>query len=575
MRVVCLVGLLAMLVGCAPGRGPQRSEALVPDAAPPPGPQRTLNMSLRTEVTDLMPKIPGASNPSLTERLFNAAVAIIDGKGTARPYLVQTLPVLNSDDWRVFPDGRMQVTYRLRPNLTWHDGMQLTSNDFVFAYRVYTIPGLGIFSPTPQNLMQIVEALDDSTFVIHWSRPYADAAALIDGDFEPLPRHILERPFSAFEQDPSARDAFIQLPFWSNEYVGAGPYRLIRWEPGAYYEAAAHDGHALGRPRIDRLHIRLFGDENTILTNVLAGTVEYAPFLSMRLEHAVTLKREWDVTGQGKVLFRQGGPDLVLNQLRPEYADPAAILDVRVRRALAHGIDRDAINEGVFDGMGFPSDSFVPAGLSIHEAVQRAMVHYPLDPRRAEALMTEAGFTKDREGLFASGAERLRFEVKASAGTENQRQLQIMAQDWQRAGFEVQPVAVPLAQARDLEGRHTFRSMHTRGGLNAGERSWISAEIGTQQNRWRGENRGGWSLPEYDRLFETFMDMLDRGERERQVVQMHRILSEHLPAYHIDFSVQTMAHVSGLHGPEPGLANAGVFTPETGPHWNIHEWELK
>jgi len=131
------------------------------------------------------------------------------------------------------------------------------------------------------------------------------------------------------------------------------------------------------------LHIRLFGDENTVLTNVLTGAIDCAPFLSMRIEHAITLKREWDPTAQGVVYFRQGGPAMILNQLRPEYADPAAILDVRVRKALAHGIDRDAINEGVFGGMGFPSDNFVAAGLPHHEAVQRVMVRYPYDPSRA------------------------------------------------------------------------------------------------------------------------------------------------------------------------------------------------
>jgi ABC-type transport system substrate-binding protein len=183
----------------------------------------------------------------------------------------------------------------------------------------------------------------------------------------------------------------------------------------------------------------------------------------MRQEHAITLKREWDATGKGTVYFRQGGPVMLINQLRPEYADPSAILDVRVRRALAHGIDRDAINEGVFSGMGFPSDSFVPAGLPHYEATQRVITHYPYDPRAAEALMAEAGFAKDREGLFTSSAGRLRFEVQASAGTENERLLQILAQAWQRAGFEFQTVIVPLGQSRDIEARHTYRSMHTRG----------------------------------------------------------------------------------------------------------------
>jgi peptide/nickel transport system substrate-binding protein len=532
-------------------------------------------MSVRTEVTELMPKIPGSGSPRITKRIFNAAIAIIDGKGNALAYLVQALPQLNTDDWRVSSDGRMQVTYRLRPNLTWHDGQPLTSRDFVFAHRVYTIPGLGTFSPTPQNLMEGIEAPDDSTFVIRWSAPYADAGALIEGDFEPLPQHLLERAFAAYEQDAGNREPFIQLPFWSSEYVGAGPYRLVRWEPGSHYEAAAHDGHALGRPKIDRLHLQLLGDENTVLSNMLAGTLDYAPYLSLRLEHAVTLKREWDVTGQGLIHFRQGGSSTIINQLRPEYADPSGMLDVRVRRALAHGIDRDAINEGLYGGMGFPSESYVPPGLPHADAVQRAMMHYPFDPRRAEALMTEAGFTKDREGWFATGNSRLRFELKASAGIENERQLQISAQDWQRAGFDVQATIVPLAQSRDVEGRHTFRSMHARGGLNAGELSWVSAEIGTQQNRWRGENRAGWSNSDYDRLIEAFMNTLNRVERERQVVAMHGLLSEHLPAFHTDFGVQVMAHTSNLQGPELGFSSAGVFSPETAPHWNIHAWQWR
>ena len=443
-------------------------------------------MSLRTEVTTLMPKIPGNSNPSLTTRLFNAAVAITDGTGAARPYLTETLPRLNTDDWRVAPDGRMQVTYRLRPNLTWHDGQPLTSKDFVFAHHVYTHPG-------PQHLLS------------HTSEPHGNPGGAGRANLrhplvgplrrrgrvdrrrpQPLPQHILERPFSAFEQDAAAREQFIQLPFWSTEYVGAGPVPVVRGEPGTSFEAAAHDGHPLGRPRIDRLHVRLFGDENTVLSNMLAGTLDYAPFLSMRIEQTTTLKREWDATGHGIVYRRQGGPSMIVNQLRPEYADPPAILDVRVRRALAHGIDRDANDEGVWGGVGFPSDSFVPTGLSHYQAVQRVMVHYPFDPRRAEALMTEAGYAKDRDGIFASGTGRLRFELKASAGTENERQLQIMAQVWQRAGFDVQGIPVPLAQARDVEGRHTFRSMHTRGGLNAGERSWTSAEIGHRRTAGGG-----------------------------------------------------------------------------------------
>ena len=98
-------------------------------------------------------------------RLFNAALSLIDGQGTPRPYLAEALPQLNSDSWRVFPDGRMETTYRLRENLTWQDGTPLTAENFVFAYRVYKDPALAIFIANPQDEIDAVTAPDPRTIV--------------------------------------------------------------------------------------------------------------------------------------------------------------------------------------------------------------------------------------------------------------------------------------------------------------------------------------------------------------------------------------------------------------------------
>jgi hypothetical protein len=69
-------------------------------------------------------------------------------------------------------------------------------------------------------------------------------------------------------------EATASHPYWTREYIGAGPFKLARWEPGAFVETLAFDGHALGRPRIDRLTVRIIPDDNTMLTNVLAGNVD-------------------------------------------------------------------------------------------------------------------------------------------------------------------------------------------------------------------------------------------------------------------------------------------------------------
>lgn len=569
----CLVAL-AMLAGCGPSPAARPGSESKGGSASI-GPARVLRMAVRYEVNDLAPKIPGSSNPSITKRLFNAQLALIDAQGLARPYMVEAFPQLNTESWLVFPDGRMETVYRLRPALTWHDGQALTADDFVFAYRVYTAPGVGVFQPSPQDQMEAVTAPDARTLVIRWRSLYADAAALIEGDLDPLPRHILGPLFGAYEQDPSLRDSFLAHPYWTLEYVGAGPFRLERWEPGSHMDGSAFEGHALGRPKIDRLVVRIINDENTVLTNVLADNVDYAAFLTLRFEHALLLKREWVLANKGLVLMRQGGPVTLLVQFRPEYVDPPALLDVRVRRGMAHAIDRQVLNEGVFEREGFPSESFVPQGLPHYGDVDRALVKYPYDPRRSEQLMGEAGFQKDREGFFVGqGGERLRPEFRATAGTEFERMQAIATDTWRRAGFDVQSSVLPAARARDTEARHTFPAIASRGGLSAGERSWTSVEIGTPANRWSGENRGGWSSAEYDRLWESFTTTLDRTERTRQVVQMMRGFSEQLPAFMLYFSVQVMAHVAGVRGPEAGTSAAGILVPETLPHWNIHEWEF-
>ncbi|HWP36163.1 MAG TPA: ABC transporter substrate-binding protein [Gemmatimonadales bacterium] len=61
------------------------------------------------------------------------------------------------------------------------------------------------------------------------------------------------------------------LPFWTGEYVGLGPYRIERWEPGAFVEAVTFDQQALCRPKIDRMRLVFIADPSTALANLLSG----------------------------------------------------------------------------------------------------------------------------------------------------------------------------------------------------------------------------------------------------------------------------------------------------------------
>jgi ABC-type transport system substrate-binding protein len=58
---------------------------------------------------------------------LTAALSYWDERGEAAPLLAEGLPKLNTDTWRINPNGSMETTFRLRPNLTWHDGTPLTA----------------------------------------------------------------------------------------------------------------------------------------------------------------------------------------------------------------------------------------------------------------------------------------------------------------------------------------------------------------------------------------------------------------------------------------------------------------
>lgn len=535
---------------------------------------RTLTMAVRDEVANLAPKLPGSSGPNTTKRLFNSALSLIDGTGALRPYLAQALPQLNTDTWRVLPDGRMETTYRLRDRLTWQDGPPLTAEDFAFAFRVYREPALG-FIGAPEDLMEAVLAPDPRSVVVQWRSLYADAGTLGLSGLVPLPKHLIEGSYAEYGQGGS-REAFFGRPFWTVEYVGAGPYRLTRWEPGAFFEGEAFDGHVLGRPKIDRLVVRIFNDENTVLASVLAGDqLDYTAQLTLRFEHIPTLRRQWEAAGKGIVTPYRTSAQTLIAQGRPDVVGDPALLDVRMRRAIAHTLDRQALNEGVFEGIGYPTESFLPESEPMYADLDRSMSKYPLDQRRAEQLMSEVGLARDAGGLFADPyGKRFRLDFIVSSGPENERAQAILTDSWRRAGFDVHPAVLSQADARDFSTRHSFPGLAQRGGA-PDESHFTAAEIGSAANRWAGNNRGGWTFPEYERLFVAFNATLDAAERRRYTVQMLTLVSELIPAYALYFRIDVKTWVPSLAGPDVGTRGFGLVSQETTPHWNIHEWEFR
>jgi peptide/nickel transport system substrate-binding protein len=562
-----LIAAVAFIAGCAPaattgGAGPSSTPS--GHAAAPP--LRTVVVGARVEPVTIHavgPRWAGLSERPIT-RLFNAGLLVQDPVQAAHPYMAEQVPQLNSESWRLFPDGRMETTYRLKPNLTWHDGHPLTAEDFVFAWQLYSTPESGAARLVPFNQIEDVVAPDDRTVLIRWKGPYPDAGAVYDDQYPPLPRHILEATFRE-----GITDNLVNHPYWTTEYVGVGPYRLVRWEPGATIEGSAFEGHAIGRPKIDRVRVRIIVDDNTMLTNMLANEVQFAH--TLRYEHAKVLRQDW---GQSQtVVTIPVQPRFIQVQLRPELANPAAVMDARVRKALAHAIDKPTLDEALFDGTGAVTFSFLsPRGVPYYPEVDRAVTKYPYDPRQSEMLMNEAGLRKGADGLFVGpGGQRFAPEFRGDAGGAFARELAAVAEGWQRAGIDSQQNLIPTHLMPDGEFRSTFPALYsvaTGAGIESYLGHFTGPAIPTAGNRWQGQNRGAWSNAEYDALWQALNTTLDRAERTRHALQMERILSAELPIIMLWHNFQVVAYTPALSGPDTrGLRDLAV--------WNVHQWEIR
>jgi len=127
------------------------------------------------------------------ERLIHAGLAIRDDRGTLRPQLAEAVPSLENGRWLVHPDGRMDITWTIRPNARWQDDTPVTASDLVFTVQVGQDRELPLFRHQAYNSIESVEAVDARTVTARWKEPYIWADTLFPSLplAMPLPRHLL------------------------------------------------------------------------------------------------------------------------------------------------------------------------------------------------------------------------------------------------------------------------------------------------------------------------------------------------------------------------------------------------
>lgn len=510
---------------------------------------------------DLMLSVRTGGNEQVLHIAHNNLV-VVNAKGTRIPQLATELISLEKGTWRVNPDGTMDTTWKIRPNARWHDGTPFTSSDLQFSLTVYKDPDVPNAAGGPVALMESATAPDPQTFIVHWSSTFVDADAALG--LIPLPRHVLE---DAYRRD---KTGFASSPHLTTEFVGLGPYRLTSWDSGVQMEFARFDDYFLGRPPLDTVVVRFLADPNTMVANMLAGTLDAVLPEGVDLDAAAELKRRWEGTGNQVIVGLTGALRNVEIQHRPDLARPSnSWTNRQVRQAFFYATDRRALADVMTQGLAQVADNWIPPTNELYPRVQASIPQYGYDPSRAQQLLAQAGWVRSAGGVLVHQAtgERFETELRHSPGAGAEKGVNVVADSWKAVGVEPDINIIPSARSRDREYRSTFPGAGiTANTIDSFYTDLLHSKyIANNANRWAGVNRIGYSNPRVDALYDQLTATIAPADRvilHSQLIQEVLTDVARIPLY------WELSPVLAL----KGVKNIGE-NAENVNTWNMFEWD--
>ena len=502
----------------------------------------------------------GSAGPTThVAQIVHNYLAIENERGVRQPQLAVDLPSVEKGTWRLNPDGSMDTTWRVRPNIKWHDGTPFTSADLLFSFTANRDPDLPRPIGRAARLMESATAPDAHTLIVHWATTYVRADE--DAGLGPLASHLVEDLYRTDKQ------AFVNGPHFTTEFVGLGPYRLVTWEQSSHIELARFDDYFLGRPPLDKVIVRFVDDPNTMIANILAGAVDVVLPPGVGMQNAVEIKQRWEGTGNQVHVGLTAGLEQVEFQHRPEYARPTGGITNRlVRQGLFYAMDRAALVEVATHGFAPAADSWLRPDDPIRPEVESAIPQYPYDPSRAQQLLTQSGWTRGADGALVHAENRERFELEIRAReAASERGMNIIADQWKAVGVQSTLLVVPPSRRQDIEYEATRPGVlisNPRGDSLYGDRLH-SRTLSSASTRWQGSNKAGYSNPRADDLFDQLSLTIATSQRAALQREALREVFDDLAIMPLFWEIQ----------PILALGDVKARLGGTEPTWNIFEWD--
>jgi peptide/nickel transport system substrate-binding protein len=491
------------------------------------------------------------------EALVNSGLSIPDQSGTLLPQLAETLPTVENGLWKVLPGGRMETSWKIRSGAAWHDGTPITVDDVRFSFALGQDPALPSFRNPDLALVDAITETQPGTLTVTWKQPYIQADALFSTTTGKLgtlrPKHLLGPTYA------DNKDALPFAAYWTNDFVGSGPFRLREWARGSHLILGANDSYVLGRPQLDEIEVRFIPDPNVVIVNLLSGQIDYTFGRSLQMSEAMQIRDQWK---QGKIAVTGGL--LIAMWVQFINPNPAVLQDLQFRRALFHAIDRQEMVDTLEYGAVPPAHAFLAPTDPMYSAIEGSITKYAFDPRKSVQMIESLGYSRGTDGTFRGPDQQmLSLDVRTNTGHEDR--VLAIADYFKKIGIDATSLVIPDSLRSDREYNSTYPGVRVwRASTDLG---LASRDAPTPENKFVGSNRPRYMNPTLDSLIDRYFSTIPFTERAAVLSQIVRHTTEQLPGMNLYFDPVPVLIANRIKNVIPANG-AGTDT------FNAQEWDI-
>ena len=488
-------------------------------------------------------------------KMAQRGLLFLDWEGNWIGELALEVPSLENGG--ISSDGK-RITYKLREGVTFHDGTPVTSADVKATWEMIMNPDNAVITRFGYDKIESVETPDDLTVILNFREPFASWPILFDAI---IAKHVIEANSPGLDESEAMR-----LP------IGFGPYKIVQWNPGEFFEYEAFDDYWRGRPKIDRFVVMVYPSVDAMMQAVEAKEIDLGQGVPISY-----VPRLENLESKGIKLVSTSGASSERYQMNADAELAPIFANKTLRKALHHAVDKQAIIDKLLLGMADPATS--SWNNSPWENLN--LVPYEYNPDKAREILESLGW-KDEDGdsiREAHGVEgfedgtRLSFTHATTVGNLQRENVQLIVQQM----FKEVGVEMVIENRPDLFGSWALGGVWARGNYDMGGWShslkladpdistrFLCSAIPSESNP-SGPQWHHYCNPEVDELLIAQAQEFDPEKRKDMFYRIQEI-------YHEDAYAIYLFRPLTIYTAREELKNF-VLHPWAHFHWNPQEWE--